>query len=414
MNNLLNIFNSTTGYFIMNLHEFQGKSLLKKYGVAVPEGIVADSPDAAVDAAQMVQSKTGTEVWAVKAQIHAGGRGKGGGVKIAKSLNDVKQFASNILGMQLVTPQTGPQGKKVLRVLVEQNIYYKGETEPREFYIGILLNRKIGRNMIVYSPQGGMSIEEVAEKTPELIFREEIDPQLGLAPFQCRKIAFNLGLKDQAYKEMTAFVDSLYKAYMGIDASLLEINPVIKTSDNKIFAADAKVVIDNNALFRHPEISAMRDFNEEDPMEVEAGGYGLNYVKLDGNVGCMVNGAGLAMATMDIIKLSGGEPANFLDVGGSANAKRVEEAFRIILKDPNVKAILVNIFGGIVRCDRVANGVVDAYKNIGEIKVPIIVRLQGTNAEEAKKIIDASGLKVFSAIQLQDAAELVTKALHKN
>ncbi|HNW98669.1 MAG TPA: ADP-forming succinate--CoA ligase subunit beta [Bacteroidales bacterium] len=398
----------------MNLHEYQGKSLLKKYGVAIPDGIVADSPDAAVDAAQMVQSKTGTEVWAVKAQIHAGGRGKGGGVKIAKTLNEVKSHASNILGMLLVTPQTGPQGKKVYRVLVEQNIYYKGETEPREFYIGILLNRKIGRNMIVYSPQGGMSIEEVAEKTPELIFREEIDPQLGLAPFQCRKIAFNLGLKDQAYKEMTAFVDSLYKAYMGIDASLLEINPVIKTSDNKIFAADAKVVIDNNALFRHPEISAMRDFNEEDPMEVEAGGYGLNYVKLDGNVGCMVNGAGLAMATMDIIKLSGGEPANFLDVGGSANAKRVEEAFRIILKDPNVKAILVNIFGGIVRCDRVANGVVDAYKNIGEIKVPIIVRLQGTNAEEAKKIIDASGLKVFSAIQLQDAAELVTKALHKN
>jgi succinyl-CoA synthetase beta subunit len=395
----------------MNLHEYQSKSLLKKFGVAVPEGIVADTPDAAVDAAHVLQGKTGTEVWAVKAQIHAGGRGKGGGVKIAKTFTEVKYHALNILGMQLVTPQTGPQGKKVYRVLVEQNIYYKGETEPKEFYVAILLNRQQGRNMIVYSPQGGMSIEDVAAETPDLIFREEIDPQLGLAPFQCRKIAFNLGLKDQAYKEMVSFITSLYKAYSGIDASLLEINPVIKTSDNKIIAADAKIVVDNNALFRHPEISAMRDFNEEEPAEVEAGSFGLNYVKLDGNVGCMVNGAGLAMATMDIIKLSGGEPANFLDVGGSANAKRVEEAFRIILKDPNVKAILVNIFGGIVRCDRVANGIVDAYKNIGEIKVPIIVRLQGTNAEIAKKIIDESGLQVFSAIQLQDAAELVTKVL---
>lgn len=395
----------------MNLHEYQSKSLLKKYGVSVPEGIVADTPDAAVDAAHVLQEKTGTEVWAVKAQIHAGGRGKGGGVKIAKTLNEVKNHARNILGMQLVTPQTGPQGKKVLRILVEQNIYYKGETEPKEFYIAILLNRQYGRNMIVYSPQGGMSIEEVAAETPELIFREEIDPQMGLAAFQCRKIAFNLGLQDQAYKEMVAFVSNLYKAYSGIDASLLEINPVIKTSDSKIIAADAKIVVDNNALFRHPDIATMRDFNEEDPAEVEAGSFGLNYVKLDGNVGCMVNGAGLAMATMDIIKLSGGEPANFLDVGGSANSKRVEEAFRIILKDPNVKAILVNIFGGIVRCDRVANGVVDAYKNIGEIKVPIIVRLQGTNAEIAKKIIDESGLQVYSAIQLQDAAELVTKVL---
>lgn len=395
----------------MNLHEYQGKSLLKKYGVAVPEGIIVNSSDDAIKAAKEIQQKTGSEVWAVKAQIHAGGRGKGGGVKIAKSLDEVKTYAGNIIGMQLVTPQTGPAGKKVLKVLVEQNIYYKGETEPKEFYIGVLLNRATGRNMIVYSPQGGMSIEDVAATTPELIFKEEIDPSIGLQAFQCRKVAFNLGLSGVAFKEMVAFVNSLYNAYMGIDASLLEINPVIKTSDNKIYAADAKVTVDNNALFRHPEIAEMRDLNEEDPIEVEAGSFGLNYVKLDGNVGCMVNGAGLAMATMDIIKLSGGEPANFLDVGGSANAKRVEEAFRIILKDPRVKAILVNIFGGIVRCDRVANGVVDAYKNIGEIKIPIIVRLQGTNAEEAKKIIDDSGLKVYSAIRLQDAASLVTKAL---
>jgi succinyl-CoA synthetase beta subunit len=395
----------------MNLHEYQGKSLLKKYGVAVPEGIVVDTADDAVIAAKEIQQKTGSEVWAVKAQIHAGGRGKGGGVKIAKSLDEVKTHAGNIIGMQLVTPQTSAAGKKVMKVLVEQNIYYKGETEPKEFYIGILLNRAVGRNMIVYSPQGGMSIEEVAATTPELIFTEEIDPCIGLQAFQCRKVAFNLGLSGAAFKEMVAFVNSLYNAYMGIDASLLEINPVIKTSDNKVYAADAKVTVDNNALFRHPDIAEMRDLNEEDPIEVEAGNFGLNYVKLDGNVGCMVNGAGLAMATMDIIKLSGGEPANFLDVGGSANAKRVEEAFRIILKDPRVKAILVNIFGGIVRCDRVANGVVDAYKNIGEIKIPIIVRLQGTNAIEAKKIIDDSGLKVYSAIHLQDAANLVTKAL---
>jgi len=395
----------------MNLHEYQGKSLLKKYGVAVPEGIVVDTADDAVIAAKEIQQKTGSEVWAVKAQIHAGGRGKGGGVKIAKSLDEVKTHAGNIIGMQLVTPQTSAAGKKVMKVLVEQNIYYKGETEPKEFYIGILLNRAVGRNMIVYSPQGGMSIEEVAATTPELIFTEEINPGIGLQAFQCRKVAFNLRLSGAAFKEMVAFVNSLYNAYMGIDASLLEINPVIKTSDNKVYAADAKVTVDNNALFRHPDIAEMRDLNEEDPIEVEAGNFGLNYVKLDGNVGCMVNGAGLAMATMDIIKLSGGEPANFLDVGGSANAKRVEEAFRIILKDPRVKAILVNIFGGIVRCDRVANGVVDAYKNIGEIKIPIIVRLQGTNAIEAKKIIDDSGLKVYSAIHLQDAANLVTKAL---
>ncbi|HOT88374.1 MAG TPA: ADP-forming succinate--CoA ligase subunit beta, partial [Bacteroidales bacterium] len=308
-------------------------------------------------------------------------------------------------------PQTGPLGKKVLRLLVEQNVYYKGASEIKEFYIGILLNRQSGKTMIVYSPQGGMSIEEVAEKSPQLIFKEEINHAVGIQLFQCRKIAFNLGLEGPSFKEMIVFLNSLYNAYIALDATLVEINPVIKTSDHKIIAADAKLTIDNNALYRHEDIASMRDYNEEDPMEVEAGSFGLNFVKLNGNVGCMVNGAGLAMATMDIIKLSGGEPANFLDVGGSANAKRVEEAFRIILKDENVKAILVNIFGGIVRCDRVANGIVDAYKNIGEIKLPIIVRLQGTNAEEAKKIIDESGLKVYAAIQLQDAADLIKKLI---
>lgn len=395
----------------MNLHEYQSKSLLKKFGVQIPEGVMVQTPDAAVHAAIVIQNNTGANIWAVKAQVHAGGRGKGGGVKIAQNINEVRTYASAILGMQLVTPQTGPLGKKVLRLLVEQNVYYKGASEIKEFYIGILLNRQSGKTMIVYSPQGGMSIEEVAEKSPQLIFKEEINHAVGIQLFQCRKIAFNLGLEGPSFKEMIVFLNSLYNAYIALDATLVEINPVIKTSDHKIIAADAKLTIDNNALYRHEDIASMRDYNEEDPMEVEAGSFGLNFVKLNGNVGCMVNGAGLAMATMDIIKLSGGEPANFLDVGGSANAKRVEEAFRIILKDENVKAILVNIFGGIVRCDRVANGIVDAYKNIGEIKLPIIVRLQGTNAEEAKKIIEESGLKVYAAIQLQDAADLIKKLI---
>ena len=395
----------------MNLHEYQSKSLLKKFGVQIPEGVMVQTPDAAVHAAIVIQNNTGANIWAVKAQVHAGGRGKGGGVKIAQNINEVRTYASAILGMQLVTPQTGPLGKKVLRLLVEQNVYYKGASEIKEFYIGILLNRQSGKTMIVYSPQGGMSIEEVAEKSPQLIFKEEINHAVGIQLFQCRKIAFNLGLEGPSFKEMIVFLNSLYNAYIALDATLVEINPVIKTSDHKIIAADAKLTIDNNALYRHEDIASMRDYNEEDPMEVEAGSFGLNFVKLNGNVGCMVNGAGLAMATMDIIKLSGGEPANFLDVGGSANAKRVEEAFRIILKDENVKAILVNIFGGIVRCDRVANGIVDAYKNIGEIKLPIIVRLQGTNAEEANKIIDESGLKVYAAIQLQDAADLIKKLI---
>jgi succinyl-CoA synthetase beta subunit len=395
----------------MNLHEYQGKSILKKYKVAIPLGIVAYTPDEAVRAAEQIGEDTGSDRWAVKAQIHAGGRGKGGGVKVAKSLEEVEQFARQILGMQLVTPQTGPEGKEVRKILVEQNIFYKGPSDTREFYMSVLLNRAIGRNMIMYSPRGGMDIEAVAKETPDQIFTEEIEPRTGLMPFQARRIAYNLGLHDDAFKNMTKFVHALYEAYIQCDAKLFEINPVIKAADNKIFAADAKVAIDDNALYRHPDIQEMRDYHEEDPIEVEASKFHLSYVKLDGNVGCMVNGAGLAMATMDIIKLSGASPSNFLDVGGTADAKRVEEAFRIILRDPNVKAILVNIFGGIVRCDRVAQGIVDAYRNIGEIRVPIIVRLQGTNAVEGAKIIDESGLKVQSAIRLEDAAELVANVL---
>ncbi len=395
----------------MNLHEYQGKNLLRKYGVPVAESILIEDAGLAAGAARDLEKLTGIKIWAVKAQIHAGGRGKGGGVKIARTVEDVVNYANQIIGMQLVTPQTGPQGKLVRKVLVEQGIYYSGPSEPKEFYFSILLNRSTSRNMIMYSPRGGINIEEVAEETPDQIFTEEIDPRVGVLPFQGRRIAFNLGLSGEAFKKMVNFVSKIYQAYIENDATLIEINPLFKTSDDKILVVDTKMVIDNNALFRHPEIAAMRDINEEDPMEVEAGQHQLNYVKLSGNVGCMVNGAGLAMATMDIIKLSGGEPANFLDVGGSANAKRVEEAFRIILKDPNVKAILVNIFGGIVRCDRVANGIVDAYKNIGEINLPIIVRLQGTNAEEAKQIIDNSGLKVHSAILLKEAADLIAEVL---
>jgi succinyl-CoA synthetase beta subunit len=395
----------------MNLHEHQGKALLSQYGVAIPQGIVAESPEQAVEAAKTLQAKTGTKMWVVKAQIHAGGRGKGGGVKLAKSLADVEKLTDQIIGMKLVTPQTSAEGKLVRKVLIQQDIYYPGASDIREIYMSVLLDRKTGRNMIVYSPRGGMDIEAVAEETPDEIFKEEIDPKVGLQGFQARKIAFNLDLSGTAFKNMVKFALALYKAYEETDASLFEINPVVKTSDDQIYAVDAKVAIDNNALYRHPDILQMRDLNEEDPIEVEASRYDLNYVKLDGNVGCMVNGAGLAMATMDMIKMSGGDPANFLDVGGSANAKRVEEAFRIILKEPSVKAILVNIFGGIVRCDRVAQGIVDAYKNIGDIKVPIIVRLQGTNAKEGKQLIDESGLKVHSAIALEDASKLVNEVL---
>jgi succinyl-CoA synthetase beta subunit len=391
----------------MNLHEYQGKEILASYGVGIQRGMVATTPEEAVEAAKKLAEETGTGWWVVKAQVHAGGRGKGGGVKLAKSLDEVRDRANDIIGMDLVTPQTSAEGKRVHQVLVAEDVYYPGESETSEIYMSVLMNRASGRNMIMYSTEGGMDIETVAEQTPHLIFTEEIDPKVGLQGFQARKIAFNLGLSGKAFKEMTKFVSSLYKAYDGIDAALFEINPVLKTSDNRIIAVDAKVALDDNGLFRHPDYAALRDKREEDPIDVEAGDAGLNFVNLDGNVGCMVNGAGLAMATMDIIKMAGGNPANFLDVGGTADAKRVETAFRIILQDDNVKAILVNIFGGIVRCDRVAQGVIDAYKNIGDIKIPIIVRLQGTNAEVAKKMIDESGLEVHSAIVLQEAADKV-------
>jgi len=397
----------------MNIHEYQGKSIIKKYGARIQEGYVAESVEEAVEAAKRLNLETGTKWWVIKAQIHAGGRGKGGGVKLAKSLDEVRELASQILGMRLVTPQTGPEGKIVHKILIAQDVYYPGESEPEEYYMSIMLDRGRDRNVIVYSPEGGMDIEEVADKYPDKIYKEWIDPAVGLMPFQTRKIAFAFGLSGSAFKEMSKFVSSLYRAFNESDASLLEINPVLKSSDDKILAVDCKTAIDDNALYRHPDLADMRDLNEEDPAEVEAGKYNLNFIKLDGNVGCMVNGAGLAMATMDMIKLAGGAPANFLDVGGSANAETVEAGFRIILKDPNVKAILVNIFGGIVRCDRVAEGIVQAYQKLGEINVPIIVRLQGTNAEEGKKIIDESGLKVYSAILLKEAAELVAELVRK-
>jgi len=396
----------------MNLHEYQGKEILASHGVRVQRGIVANSPAEAVAAAKELTAQTGTGWHVIKAQVHAGGRGKGGGVKLAKNLQQVEEIAGQIIGMDLITPQTPPTGKRVHKILVAEDVYYPGESETSEFYISVLLNRGKGRNMIMYSTEGGMDIEEVAEHTPERIFTEEIDPAVGLQGFQARRIAFNLGLSGNAFKEMTIFIAALYKAYVDSDASMFEINPVLKTSDNKILAVDAKVVLDDNALYRQKKYAEMRDILEENPIEVEAKEVGLNYVDLDGTVGCMVNGAGLAMATMDLIKYAGFEPANFLDVGGTADAKRVETAFRIILKDPNVKAILINIFGGIVRCDRVAQGVVDAYKNMGDtIKVPIIVRLQGTNAELAKEIIDNSGMPILSATQFQEAADQVKAAL---
>jgi len=402
----------------MNIHEYQGKSILASYGVAIQRGQVASTPEEALEVAKKLKEETGTGWFVVKAQIHAGGRGKGTvtetgsrGVVLAKNLDEVPQKAKDILGGHLVTLQTKADGKLVSKVYIAEDVYGPGESEPREFYMSVLLDRSKGRNVIVYSPDGGMNIEDVAHNTPERIFKEVIDPMTGVNDFQTRKIAFNLGLTGKASKEMAVFVKKLYAAYVGCDAAMFEINPVLKTSDDRVIAVDAKVTLDGNGLFRHPDYAAMRDTTEEDPLEVEASNADLNYVKLDGNVGCMVNGAGLAMATMDIIKLSGGEPANFLDVGGTADAKRVETAFRMILRDPNVKAILVNIFGGIVRCDRVAQGIIDAYKVIGDIKVPIIVRLQGTNAKEAKEIIDNSGLKVLSAITLQEAADAVKSVL---
>ncbi len=398
----------------MNIHEFQGKSLLKAYNVDIQEGFIAETADQAVMIARQMQEKFNTGYFVVKAQIHAGGRGKGGGVKLAKSVEEAGIIADGMLGMNLVTPQTGPAGRKVKKVLIAQDVYYPGNTEPEEFYMSILLDRKSGRYVIMYSPEGGMDIEQVAEKTPDLIFTEEISPLTGLQPFQAKKIAFNLGLRGNAFKNMQKFLGAIYETFINCDVQLLEINPVLKTSDERVLAVDCKLILDDNALFRHAELAQMRDINEEDPVEVEAGKYNLNYVRLDGNVGCMVNGAGLAMATMDIIKLSGGSPANFLDVGGGANKDTVEAGFRIILSDPAVKAILINIFGGIVRCDRVANGVVEAYKSIGEIKVPVIVRLQGTNAIEAREIIDKSGLSVISATSFREAAEKVGEALSAN
>ena len=396
----------------MNLHEYQGKEILAEYGVAIQRGIIAKTTAEAVQAAKELTEQTGTDWHVIKAQIHAGGRGKGGGIKVAKSIEELEIQAQAILGMQLITPQTPAEGKKVNKVLIAEDVYYTGENEPSEYYMSILLNRTSGKNMIMYSIEGGMDIETVAEQTPHLIFTEQIDPALGLQPFQARKVAFNLGLSGNAFKAMVKFVSSLYRAYIGADASLFEINPVLKTSDEKIIAVDAKVTLDDNALFRHKNYEAFRDLSEENPVEVEAREVGLNYVDLDGNVGCMVNGAGLAMATMDLIKQAGGDPANFLDVGGTADAARVETAFRLILKDPKVKAILVNIFGGIVRCDRVAQGIVDAYKNMGDaINVPLIVRLQGTNAALAKDLIDNSGLNVLSAIAFQEAADKVQAAL---
>jgi len=402
----------------MNLHEYQAKELLKKYNVPVQEGYACSAVHEVEDAYRQIKGQTGSSFAVIKAQIHAGGRGKGtvketgiNGVKVAKSLDEITEFAKKILGGTLVTVQTGPQGKVVNKVLVAQDMYYDGPSPRKEFYLSILLDRTKGQNVIMYSTEGGMNIEDVAHDTPEKIYKEWVHPGGGLLPFQARKIAFNLGLSGEAFKNMVKFVINLYNSYVGLDCSMLEINPLFKAADDKIVAVDCKMNVDDNALVRHPDLASLRDVTEEDPTEVEAGKYNLNFVKLDGNVGCMVNGAGLAMATMDMIQLSGGEPANFLDVGGTANAQTVEAGFKIIMKDPNVKAILINIFGGIVRCDRVAAGVIEAYKNLGNIKIPIIVRLQGTNAVEAKKLIDESGLKVQSAILLSEAAELVKKAV---
>ena len=396
----------------MNVHEYQAKEILSSFGVSIQRGKVAQNTKDAVTAAEALSQETGTSWFVIKAQIHAGGRGKGGGVKLAKGIDKVEEVAGSILGMDLVTPQTPSEGKRVHQVLIAEDVYYPGDSEPEEYYMSVLLNRSKGRNMIMYSTEGGVDIETVAEETPHLIFTEDVDPAVGLMPFQARRVAFNLGLSGNGFKEMVRFVTALYTAYVQSDSTLFEINPVLKTSDDKILAVDAKVSLDENALFRHKDYQALRDLREESPVEVEAKEAGLNYVALNGNVGCMVNGAGLAMATMDLIKQAGGEPANFLDVGGTADAARVETAFRLILKDPKVKAILVNIFGGIVRCDRVAQGIVDAYKNMGDtIQVPIIVRLQGTNADIAKELIDNSGLAVHSAVLFQEAADKVQEVL---
>lgn len=396
----------------MNLHEYQAKTILSNFDVPIQRGKVANNINEVEDVAKSLNHETGTEWFVVKAQIHAGGRGKGGGVRVAKSIGELKNFSSDILGMMLKTPQTPKEGKLVQKILIAEDVYYPGESDHEEYYFSVLLNRSTSKYMIMYSRQGGMDIEKVAKETPDLIFYEEVDPLLGLMPNQLRTIAFNLGLSGQAFKNMLSFASKLYNAFVESDASLLEINPVLKTSDNKILAVDAKMVLDDNSLIRHKNFEALRDLSEENPVETEAKEVGLNYVDLDGNIGCMVNGAGLAMATMDLIKQSGGEPANFLDVGGTADAKRVEVAFNLILRDPKVKAVLVNIFGGIVRCDRVANGIVDAYKNMGDkIKVPIIVRLQGTNAKQAKEIIDNAGLKIYSAVEFSEVPQKIKEVL---
>ena len=407
-----------TNLYRLNLLEYQAKELLKKYNVPVQEGFACKTVHEAEEAYRQIKNESGSSFAVIKAQIHAGGRGKGtvketgiNGVKVGKSLEEISDFANKILGGTLVTIQTGPAGKVVNKVLVAQDMYYDGPSERKEFYLSILLDRTKGQNVIMYSTEGGMNIEDVAHNTPDKIFKEWVHPSGGLQAFQARKIAFNLGLSGEAFKNCVKFVTNLYNAYIGLDCSMLEINPLFKAADDKIIAVDCKMGLDENSLMRHKDLASLRDVTEEDPTEVEAGQFNLNFVKLDGNVGCMVNGAGLAMATMDMIKLSGGEPANFLDVGGSANAQTVEAGFKIILKDPAVKAILINIFGGIVRCDRVAQGVIDAYQKLGNIQIPIIVRLQGTNAVEAKKLIDESGLQVQSAILLSEAADLVKKAV---
>ncbi len=398
----------------MNLHEYQAKELLKKFGVRVQDGIVATTPEEAVEAAKKVQEQTGTQLWVLKAQIHAGGRGKAGGVKVAKTLDEVYEIAKELIGKILITPQTGPEGKKVRKILVAQDVYYPGPEERHEYYLSMLVDREKETVAVIYSPEGGVDIEEVAEKSPDKIFTEHAHPTLGLLPFQARKIAFNLGLKGQAFKDMVKTVQGLYKAFVSLDASLIEINPLLKASDGKLIAVDAKVQIDDNALFRHPDIAEMRDVEEEDPAEVTASQYGLSFVKLDGFVGCMVNGAGLAMATMDLIKYHGGEPANFLDVGGKATPETVKVGFELILRDPNVKSILVNIFGGIVRGDRVAKGIVQAVEEMGGVPVPIVVRLQGTNADLAKEIIEQSGLNVHYTTSFDEAAKLAVELAKKN
>ena len=394
----------------MNIHEYQAKEILKGYGVSIQEGIVIDKKEDALKAGKELKDKTGTDWVVVKAQIHAGGRGKGGGVKLAKNDEELQQVVNDILGMQLITPQTSAEGKKVSKVLLAQDVYYPGAKEPEEYYMSVLLDRSKQQNVIIYTTEGGMDIEEVAETHPEKIHREWVDPTMGLLPFQARKIAFNLGLSGDAFKGMVKFVNALYKAYTSIDASLFEINPVLKTSDDKIIAVDSKVTLDDNALYRHKDYAALRDESEEDPTEVEAKKHGLNFIKLDGNVGCMVNGAGLAMATMDIIKLAGAEPANFLDVGGGANAETVENGFRILLSDPNVKGILINIFGGIVRCDLIAEGIIAAVKEVG-VSVPVVVRLEGTNVEKARTMLAESGKDIIAATDLTDAAQKVVASI---